>query len=104
MPSFKQFLEYLTTPGLEDIWVILDVKIPLPTFAQALLGDKAVLTKLDNYTDDLFRSIAATLNEVQPSSRPWNQRAVVGCWAVSFNALLMAFEGKKNLTMLFILL
>ena len=27
MPRLKDLLEYLTTPGLEDIWILLDIKV-----------------------------------------------------------------------------
>lgn len=28
MPRLKDLLEYLATPGLEDIWLLLDIKVP----------------------------------------------------------------------------
>jgi hypothetical protein len=65
MPRLKDLLEFLTTPGLEDIWVLLDIK-------------------LDNDADDVMRLIAETLAEVK-SPKPWNQRILLGCWAVSSN-------------------
>jgi hypothetical protein len=79
MPRLQDLLEYLITPGLGDIWVLLDIKTPVPTFKEALLGRKT--PQIDNYVDDLFRLIAVTLAETKPS-RPWNQRVQVGCWAV----------------------
>lgn len=30
MPRLKDLLEYLTTPGLEDIWILLDIKVATP--------------------------------------------------------------------------
>jgi hypothetical protein len=30
MPRLKDLLEYLATPGLEDIWLLLDIKVPWP--------------------------------------------------------------------------
>jgi hypothetical protein len=27
MPRLKELLEYLATPGLEDLWVLLDIKV-----------------------------------------------------------------------------
>lgn len=84
MPRLRDLLEYLATPGLEDIWLLLDIKTPVPTFKEALLGRKT--PQIDNYVDDLFRLIAATLAEVKPS-RPWTQRVQMGCWAVSFMLL-----------------
>lgn len=81
MPRLKDLLEYLASPGLEDIWVLLDIKLLLPSLTDAMLGTK-VVKKLDDYADDLFRAIAATLADVPPSSRPWNQRILLGCWAV----------------------
>jgi len=62
MPRLKDLLEYLATPGLEDIWLMFDIK-------------------LDDDADDVIRLIAATLADVKPST-PWNQRILLGCWAV----------------------
>lgn len=86
MPRLKDLLEYLATPGLEDIWILIDIKVPLPSLKEALIGDKNIQTKLDEQADDLLRSIAATLRDVdvKVSRCPWNQRVLVGCWAVSF--------------------
>ncbi|KAI9678049.1 MAG: hypothetical protein M1817_005993 [Caeruleum heppii] len=61
MPRLQELLEYLATPGLERIWLLLDIKI-------------------DNDIDDIMRLIAKTLAAVSPS-RPWNERVVLGCWA-----------------------
>ncbi len=82
MPRLKDLLEYLATPGLEDIWVLLDIKVPWPSFTEPLKKNRIdEWSKLDNDADDVMRLIAATLAEVQPS-RPWNQRVLLGCWAV----------------------
>lgn len=84
MPRLKDLLEYLATPGLEDIWVLLDIKVPWPALTEPFKKDRVDhWRKLDNRADDVFRLIAATLAEVKPS-RPWNERVLVGCWAVSF--------------------
>jgi len=64
MPRFKDLLEYLASPGLEDIWLILDIK-------------------LDNNADDIMRLIASTIAEVKPST-PWENRVLLGCWAASY--------------------
>jgi glycerophosphoryl diester phosphodiesterase len=63
MPRLKDLLEYLTTPGLEDIWVLLDIK-------------------LDNNPDQVMRLIAETLADVEPSTM-LEKRIVLGIWAVS---------------------
>jgi phosphatidylglycerol phospholipase C len=63
MPRLKDLLEYLATPGLENIWVLLDIK-------------------RDVDADLVIGSIAETLREVKPTS-PWNERVMLGCWAVS---------------------
>jgi hypothetical protein len=86
MPRLEDLLEYLAMPGLEDIWILLDIKVLLPSATEILMGNKAIQTKLDDYADDLFRLITATLVSVK-TSRSWNQRVLVGCWAVSLNAL-----------------
>jgi len=64
MPRLKDLLEYLCKPGLEDIWILLDIK-------------------LDNDSDDVMRFIAATLVDVKPS-RPWIERVILGFWASSY--------------------
>ncbi|KAJ9392875.1 hypothetical protein DTO063F5_12 [Paecilomyces variotii] len=99
MPRLKDLLEYLATPGLEDIWVLLDVKLLLPSLTEVLMGDKTVQAKFDNYADDLFRSIAATLADVKPSSsRPWNQRVLVGCWAAKYLPLCTKYLPEYPIT------
>ena len=65
MPRLKDLLEYLASPGLEEIWVLLDIK-------------------LDNPIEEVFRLIAKTLDEVAPSpNRAWRDRVLMGCWGVS---------------------
>lgn len=64
MPCLQELLEYLATPGLENIWLLLDIKI-------------------DNNIDNIMRLIARTLANVSPS-RPWSQRVVLGCWAGTY--------------------
>ena len=62
MPRLKDLLEFLAAPGLEEIWVLLDIK-------------------LDNDADDVIRLIAETLAEVK-SEKAWEERILLGCWAV----------------------
>lgn len=66
MPRLLDLLEYLAQPGLEEIWVMLDIK-------------------LDNNADDVMRLIAETIRSVSPSpSRPWQSRIVLGIWAAKY--------------------
>ncbi|KAF1359797.1 tubulin-domain-containing protein [Lizonia empirigonia] len=66
MPRLADLLEYLAQPGLEEIWVMLDIK-------------------LDNNADDVMRLIGETIRSVRPSpSRPWQSRIVLGCWAAKY--------------------
>ncbi|TKA58759.1 hypothetical protein B0A49_07303 [Cryomyces minteri] len=66
MPRLQDLLEYLASPGLEDIWLMLDIK-------------------LDNNADDIMRLIASTIRAVPPSPmRAWSKRIVLGCWATKF--------------------
>jgi phosphatidylglycerol phospholipase C len=81
MPRFKDLLLYLTKPGLEDIWVMLDIKP-------------------DNDAEAIMRLIAATIAEVKPT-KPWNERIVLGVWAVRMIHLplclsLYMFFNKEN--------
>ncbi|KAF2028657.1 tubulin-domain-containing protein [Setomelanomma holmii] len=66
MPRLADLLEYMAQPGLEEIWVLLDIK-------------------LDNNPDDVMRLIGETIRSVPPSpSRPWHTRIVLGCWAAKY--------------------
>ncbi|CBX98667.1 hypothetical protein IAQ61_007715 [Plenodomus lingam] len=66
LPRLVDLLEYLAQPGLEDIWVMLDIK-------------------LDNEADDVMRLIAETIQSIRPlPSRPWRSRIVLGCWAAKY--------------------
>ncbi|PVI04711.1 PLC-like phosphodiesterase, partial [Periconia macrospinosa] len=66
MPRLADLLEYLAQPGLEDIWVLLDIK-------------------LDNNASEIMQRIASTISSVAPSpSRPWSSRIVLGCWAAKY--------------------
>ncbi|RDL39214.1 putative Glycerophosphoryl diester phosphodiesterase [Venustampulla echinocandica] len=81
MPRLKDLLEYLAEPGLEDVWVLLDIKVPWPSLAEPLKNDRINRwAKLDNHAEDVFRLMAATLADTKPS-RPWKQRILLGCWA-----------------------
>ncbi|KAF2628376.1 tubulin-domain-containing protein [Macroventuria anomochaeta] len=66
MPRLADLLEYLAQPGLEEIWLLLDIK-------------------LDNNADDVMRLISETIRSVPPSpSKPWESRIVLGCWAAKY--------------------
>ncbi|KAJ9156681.1 PLC-like phosphodiesterase [Pleurostoma richardsiae] len=64
MPRLVDLLEYLAQPGLEDIWVLLDIK-------------------RDDDKDELIAKIAEAIASV-PALRPWNQRIILGCWTASY--------------------
>lgn len=73
MPRLKDLLEYLSQPGLEEVWVLLDIK-------------------LDNNADDIMRLISTTIAEVKPSpSKPWNERIVLGIWAAKYLPLAVKY-------------
>ncbi|KAI1613289.1 glycerophosphoryl diester phosphodiesterase [Exophiala viscosa] len=65
MPQLHELLEYIAQPGLEHIWILLDIK-------------------MDNNADDVMRLIAKTLESVHPGQTPWNRRVVLGIWAAKF--------------------
>ncbi|KAK3378070.1 PLC-like phosphodiesterase [Podospora didyma] len=60
LPRLSDLLEYLAQPGLESVWVLLDIKT-------------------DDPAEDLLSATAQTLASV-PTARPWNQRIVLGGW------------------------
>lgn len=66
MPQLRELLEYIAQPGLEDKWILLDIK-------------------LDNNADDVMRLISETIKTVPANpSRSWDQRIVLGIWAVKY--------------------
>ncbi|TLD28022.1 PLC-like phosphodiesterase [Venturia nashicola] len=74
MPRLKELLEYLATPGLEDIWLLLDIK-------------------LDNDAADVIRLIASDIASVSlaPGTKPWNQRIVLGFWATKYLGVIFKY-------------
>jgi tubulin gamma len=73
MPRLIDLLEYLAQPGLEDIWVMLDIK-------------------LDNDAEDVMRLISNTIRSVRPSpTRAWSTRIVLGCWAAKYLPLCSTY-------------
>ena len=65
LTSLRELLEYVSQPGLEHIWILLDIKV-------------------DNNADDIMRLIAETTTSVEPGTRPWSDRIVLGCWVPKF--------------------
>ncbi|KIW22166.1 hypothetical protein, variant 2 [Cladophialophora immunda] len=72
MPRLRDLLEYVAQPGLEHVWVFLDIK-------------------LDNNSDDVMRLIAKTLASVDPGQRAWEERVVLGIWAAKFLPLCVKY-------------
>ncbi|KAI0833189.1 PLC-like phosphodiesterase [Hypoxylon sp. FL0890] len=60
MPRLLDLLEYLNQPGLEHIWVMLDIK-------------------RDDDATELVRRTAETLSSM-PAIRPWKERILPCCW------------------------
>lgn len=61
LPRLSDLLEYLTEPGLESIWLLLDIKA-------------------DDDATDLLTRVASTLSSVTSPSRPWTERVIFGGW------------------------
>lgn len=81
MPKLKDLLEYLASPGLESTWVLLDIKVRMPNPRPGAFV--LIRPQLDNNANDVMRLIAEIIDQVRPHpSRPWNQRVVLGIWAV----------------------
>lgn len=82
MPRLLDLLQYLAQPGQEELWLLLDIKVRKP-----VANNRRALTKtlqLDNNPDDVMRLIGETIRQVRSiKNRPWNQRVVLGIWAVS---------------------
>ena len=73
MPRLDELLKYIAQPGLEDKWVLLDIK-------------------LDNNAENVMRLIAETLTSVPANpARSWKDRIVLGVWAVKFIPLCQSY-------------
>ncbi|RYP46666.1 hypothetical protein DL768_007179 [Monosporascus sp. mg162] len=80
MARLVDLLEYLNEPGLEDIWVMFDIK-------------------RDGDPGEMLRRIAAALDSVPARARggggggrPWRDRVLVCCWNAAF-----ARQGARHL-------
>ncbi|EMC99201.1 hypothetical protein BAUCODRAFT_31534 [Baudoinia panamericana UAMH 10762] len=73
MPRLKDLLEYLAQPGLEELWVLLDIK-------------------LDVDAETLMRLLASTMSSTPTAAtgKPWDQRVVLGIWAAKYLPLCQA--------------
>lgn len=79
MARLLDLLNYVASPGLEHIWVLLDLKVvPFWYFGSSR---RLTIEQLDNDGDDLMRLISETIAQAKPST-PWKERIVLGCWAV----------------------
>ena len=65
MPRLRDLLEYVSQPGLEHLWLLLDIK-------------------LDNDADNVMKLIASTIKSVATDRSPWKGRIVLGVWALKF--------------------
>lgn len=66
MPRLSELLEYLAQPGLEEIWLLLDIK-------------------LDNDADTIMRLLGTTVSAATPSNqRAWKERVILGIWAAKY--------------------
>ncbi|OQD98572.1 hypothetical protein PENVUL_c071G05897 [Penicillium vulpinum] len=67
MPRLIDVLEYLSQPGRENSWILLDIKLTNEPFA-------------------IMELIAKTIESVpKPANGPdWHQRIVLGCWSARY--------------------
>ncbi|KAF2484021.1 PLC-like phosphodiesterase, partial [Neohortaea acidophila] len=73
LPRLADLLEYLAQPGLEEIWLLLDIK-------------------LSNDADTIMRLLGSTIASVSPAARKkWEERVVLGIWAAKYLPLAMKY-------------
>ena len=66
MARLVDLLEYLSQPGKQDIWLLIDIK-------------------MDDDPDLMIRSISEAIASVPPSpSKSWSERIVLGIWAIKY--------------------
>ena len=79
MPRLFDLLEYIAQPGLQHIWVLLDIKV-------------------DNNAGEVMRLIAQTIDSVSPDERPWRDRILLGIWAAKFLPLCTEYLPRYPIT------
>ncbi|OQE42318.1 hypothetical protein PENCOP_c004G03985 [Penicillium coprophilum] len=67
MPRLIDVLEYLSQPGRENLWILLDIKLANEPF-------------------DIMKRIAKTIESVPIPAigREWHRRIVLGCWSARY--------------------
>ncbi len=79
MPRLEDLLQYLAQPGLENIWLLLDIK-------------------LGNDADQIMRLLGSTIASSRTSSsdsgkaKPWSERIVLGVWAAKYLPLALKYS------------
>ena len=74
MPRLQDLLEYLAQPGLEETWLLLDIK-------------------LDNDADKIMRLLGSTLAaaKTSPGGKDWKARVLLGIWAAKYLSLAQKY-------------
>jgi glycerophosphoryl diester phosphodiesterase len=81
MPRLKDILEYLAQSGLEDIWLMLDIK---------LSNDAPTIMRLLGETISSTPSSSSTLDsDGGRKAKPWSERIVLGIWAAKYLPLAL---------------
>ncbi|KAK3946016.1 PLC-like phosphodiesterase [Diplogelasinospora grovesii] len=65
LPRLRDLLEYLAQPGLEHVWVLLDIKT-------------------DDDGEELLSQTAKTIASVPSPGRAWKERIVLGPWNANY--------------------
>ncbi|RYC57106.1 hypothetical protein CHU98_g9111 [Xylaria longipes] len=78
MPRLIDLLEYLDQPGLQNIWLMLDIKT-------------------DDDAEEMMQRTAAALGSVS-SKRPWNTRVTPCCWNVIYIKFCMKYLPDYHIT------
>ncbi|KAI1380808.1 PLC-like phosphodiesterase [Hypoxylon crocopeplum] len=74
MPRLLDLLEFLNQPGLEHVWVMLDIKV----------------VQRDDDATELMQRTAETIASV-PGIRPWGERILPCCWTSQYVKLSMEY-------------
>ncbi|KAK5006226.1 hypothetical protein LTR28_006745 [Elasticomyces elasticus] len=84
MPRLKDVLDLLAKPGLEQVWLMLDIKVCVTRDGIAHWRNEYSLhVQMDNDPTTIIRNISTTISSVATSA-PWQSRIVLGCWAAKY--------------------
>lgn len=83
LPRLEDLLEYLAQPEFSKIWLLLDIKVMEQKVQARQLSKLTYVSQMTNEPEAILRRMSEAVTRVKPAKdSPWENRIVLGCWAV----------------------